>query len=222
MANELSNCPALLAVRYSSPFAGISGSQCVSPGSQNVSLVSFQPVSSVSLTTGHWPLFSSLALPPCLGFVHDPQARPDAIPLARSVCRVRFLVGQDSNLIVRRIINDTIGIVSHDPALAHLWPRLAALAVTTPTRPHLASVIRHLPSVIRDPAYVIRHLSSAIRHVSSAIRHMACGMCHPAFVICHFSFPIPRSAFRIFSRKGPTTFWHPGNREKATSLISTV
>src|SRR5208282_1414684 len=83
------------------------------------------------------------------------QAMPDAIALARSVCRVRSLVGQDSNLVVRRIINDTIGIVSHDPTLAHLWRRLAALAVTTPTRPHLASVIRH-------PASVIRHLSFSI------------------------------------------------------------
>src|SRR5208337_1588138 len=65
--------------------------------------------------------------------------------------------------------NDTIGIVSHDPTLAHLWRRLAALAFTTPTRPHLASVIRHL--------------SSAIRHLPSVIRL--------------FSFPIPRSEFRI-------------------------
>ena len=45
---------------------------------------------------------------------------PDTSALARSVCRVRSLVRQDSNLVVRRIINDTIGIVSDDPTLAHL------------------------------------------------------------------------------------------------------
>jgi hypothetical protein len=93
-------------------------------------------------------------------------------------------VGQDSNLVVHRIINDTIGIVSHDPTLAHLWRRLAALAFTTPTRPHLASVIRHPPSVIR----------------------------HPPFVIRLFSFPIPRSEFRIphFLAEGATHFLAPG------------
>jgi len=98
------------------------------------------------------------------------QALPDAIAVARSVCRVHSLVGHDSNLVVRRIIKDTIGIVSHDRTLAHLWRRLAALLVTTSARPDFASVLRH-------PAFVI---------------------CHPALVICHLSFPIPHSAFRIF------------------------
>ncbi|MGZ3357505.1 MAG: hypothetical protein ACXVBO_22015, partial [Isosphaeraceae bacterium] len=72
--------------------------------------------------------------------------------------------------------------MSHDPTLAHLWRRLAALPVTTPTRPHLASGIRH-------PASVLRHLPSVIRHLTFAIRL--------------FCFPIPRSAFRIpHSSKG--------------------
>jgi len=42
-----------------------------------------------------------------------------------------------------------------------------------------------------------RHLPSAIRHLSSAISPSP--------------FPIPNSAFRIFYRKGPPTFWHPAN-----------
>jgi len=84
-------------------------------------------------------------------------------------------------MIVHRIINDTIGIVSHDPTLAHLWRRLAALAFTTPTRPHLASVIRHL--------------SSAIRHLPSVIRHPASAICHPPFLLPHSPFRIPHSAF---------------------------
>ena len=44
---------------------------------------------------------------------------------------------------------------------------------------------------------VICHPPSAIRHLSSAISPSP--------------FPIPNSAFRIFYRKGPPTFWHPGN-----------
>src|SRR5208283_3550880 len=95
------------------------------------------------------------------------QALPVASSLARSICRVRFLVGQASNLVINRIINDTMGIVSHDPTLAHLWRRLAALAFTTPTRPHLPSVIRHPASAI----------------------------CHPPFLLPHSPFRIPHSAF---------------------------
>jgi len=107
-------------------------------------------------------------------------------------------------MIVHRIINDTIGIVSHDPTLAHLWRRLAALAFTTPTRPHLASVIRHLSSAIRHPPSAICHLSYAIRHLPFAICHPPSGICHLSSAIRHlpsvirlFSFPIPRSEFRI-------------------------
>src|SRR5208282_279368 len=79
------------------------------------------------------------------GFVRE--ALPDAVALSRLACRVRTLVGQGFHLVVRRIINDTIGIVSHDRSLAHPLGRLATLAVTTPTRPHLASVLRHPPFV---------------------------------------------------------------------------
>src|SRR5208337_4478743 len=42
--------------------------------------------------------------------------------------------------------------------------RLAALPVTTPTRPHLASIIRHSPSVICHLPSVICHLPSVIAH----------------------------------------------------------
>jgi len=120
-------------------------------------------------------------------------------------------MGQDSNLVVRRIINDMIGIVSHDPALAHLWRRLALLPVTTPTRPHFAYVIPHPASVIRHLTFAIRHLTFAIRHLTFAIRHLTFAIRLLAFVICHltfairhltfairlFTFPIPHSAFRI-------------------------
>ena len=118
------------------------------------------------------------------------QALPDASALARSVCRVRFLVGQDSILVVLRIINDTIGIVSHDPTLAQLWRRLAALAFHAATRVHRGLLIRH-------PAFVICHLPSVIRHLPSVIRHL--------------SFPIPRSEFRIphFLAEGATHFLAP-------------
>jgi len=101
-------------------------------------------------------------------------------------------------MIVHRIINDTIGIVSHDPTLAHLWRRLAALAFTTPTRPHLASVIRHLSSAIRHLPFVIRHLSYAIRHLPFAICHPPSGICHLSSAFSPSPFPVPNSAFRIF------------------------
>ena len=89
----------------------------------------------------------------------------------RSVCRVRSLVRQVSNRVVRRIINDTIGIKSHDRTLAHLWRRLAALPVTTPTRLHLASV-----------------------HPPSGIRHPPSEICHPPFRLPHSPFQNPQSA----------------------------
>src|SRR5208283_5051181 len=106
------------------------------------------------------------------------EALPDAIALSRLACRVRTFVGQDSNLVIRRILGDSLRIVSYNPTLAHLRRRLAVLPVTTPTRPHLASgsrhpaaVIRHLLSVIRHLLSVIRHLLSVIRHLLSVIRH---------------------------------------------------
>ena len=48
-------------------------------------------------------------------------------------------MGQDSNLVVRRIIDDTIGIVSHDPTVAHLLRRLAGLGFAFPTATRRAS-----------------------------------------------------------------------------------
>ena len=94
--------------------------------------------------------------------------------------------------------------MSHDPTLAHLWHRLAALPVTTPTRPHFASVIprpasviRHLPSVIRHLPSVIRHLPSVIRHLPSVIRHLPSVIRHLGFAIRLFCFPIPRSEFLL-------------------------
>jgi len=62
------------------------------------------------------------------------EALPDAIALSRLACRVPTFVGQDSNLVVGRIINDTIGIVSHDRTGASLCHRLAALPFIAATR----------------------------------------------------------------------------------------
>jgi len=95
------------------------------------------------------------------------EALPGAIALSRLACRVRTLVGQDSNLVVRRIINATIGIVSHDRTAAFLCHRLAALPFLAATRLHLA------------------------------LLRLAFVICHLAFVIRHSCFPIPHSEFRI-------------------------
>src|SRR5208337_2270878 len=46
-------------------------------------------------------------------------------------------VGQDSNLVVYRILNDRMRIVSRDPTQARLCHRLAALASIAPIRLHL-------------------------------------------------------------------------------------
>jgi len=73
------------------------------------------------------------------------EALPDAIALSRLACRVcsRSPVGQDSNLVVGRILNDTMRIVSRDPTEALLCHRLAALACIAAIRLHLGPVIRH-------------------------------------------------------------------------------
>src|SRR5271157_4132941 len=111
---------------------------------------------------------------------------PDTIALVRPVCRVRSLVRQDSNLVVHRIINDTIGIASHDRTLAPLRRHLAALPVTTSTRPHLASGIRH-------PASVIRSLPSVIRRLTFAIRLFALPIPRSEFLLPHFPKGFQRS-----------------------------
>ena len=72
------------------------------------------------------------------------EALPDAIALSRLACRVRTFVEQDSDLVIRRIINDTIGIVSHDRTGACLCRRLAALPFIAATRLHLVLLIPHL------------------------------------------------------------------------------
>ena len=80
----------------------------------------------------------------------------EAIALGHSVCRVRSHVGRNSDLVVRRILNDTMGILSDERTGASLCHRLAALPFIAATRLDLALLIRHL-------AFVIRHLAFAIR-----------------------------------------------------------
>jgi len=146
------------------------------------------------------------------------EALPDAIALSRLACRVRTFVGEGSNFVIRRILSDTLRIVSHYRTGASLCHRLAALPFPAATRLHLARLIshlqfapryleltlRHLAFVICHLAFVICHLAFAIRHPAFAIRHPAFVICHPAFVICHpafairlFCFPIPRSEFLL-------------------------
>src|SRR5271157_2225107 len=123
------------------------------------------------------------------------EALPDAIALSRLACRVRTFVGQDSDLVGRRIINDTIGIVSHDRTGASLCRRLAALPFSAATRLHLELALRHLAFVICHLAFVICHLAFVICHSSFAICHLPFGICHPPFP--HSAFRIPHSAFSV-------------------------
>src|SRR5271157_820454 len=125
------------------------------------------------------------------------EALPDAIALSRLACRVRTFVGQDSNRVIRRILSDTLRIVSHDRTGASLCHRLAALPLIAATRLHLALLIPHLhsppatwsspsatwssPSTTWHSSFAICHSSSAICHLSSAARHP------PSFAICHSS-----------------------------------
>src|SRR5208283_358444 len=128
------------------------------------------------------------------------EALPDAIALSRLACRVRTFVGQDYDLVIRRILSDRLRIVSHDRTGASLCHRLAALPFIAATRLHLARLIPHLQ-------FAPRHLELALRGLELALRHLAFVLCHLAFAICHlpsaFSpspFPVPNSSFRIFRR----------------------
>src|SRR5271157_1615363 len=96
----------------------------------------------------------------------------EAIALARSVCRVRSLVGQDY-LVVRRFLDDTMGIVCDDRTEASLCHRLAAFPFIASTRLHLALLVRHLVFVLGHLAFVIRHLPFVSYHPASVIRHLA-------------------------------------------------
>src|SRR5208337_1207171 len=81
----------------------------------------------------------------------------EAIALGHSVCRVRSHVGRNSDLVVRRILNDTMGILSDERTGASLCHRLAALPFIAATRLDLALLIRHLAFVIRHPPSGICH-----------------------------------------------------------------
>ena len=98
------------------------------------------------------------------------EALPDAIALCRLACRVLTFVGQDSVLVIRRILSDTLRIVSHDWTGAALCHRLPALPFIAATRLHLA--------------LLIPHLQFAPRHLDLPIRHLAFVICQLPFVIC--------------------------------------
>src|SRR5271157_1072517 len=122
----------------------------------------------------------------------------EAIALAHSVCRVRSLVGQDFSLVVRRFLDDTMGIVSDDRTEASLCHRLAAFPFIASTRLHLALLIRHLEFVLGHLAFVIRHLPLVIYHPASVIRHLAFAIRRPASVLRHLAFAIRHLAFAIW------------------------
>jgi hypothetical protein len=96
------------------------------------------------------------------------EALPDAIALSRLACRVRTFVGQGSNLVIRRILSDTLRIVSHDRTGASLCHWLAALPFIAATRLHLALLIPHLRFAPRHLEIALRHLAFVICHLSSA------------------------------------------------------
>src|SRR5271157_896906 len=118
------------------------------------------------------------------------EALPDAIALSRLACRVRTFVGQDSDLVIRRILSDTLRIVSHDRTGASLCHWLAALPFIAATRLHLALLIPHLRFAPRHLEIALRHLAFVICHLPSVIRHLT-------FAIRLFAFPIPRSEFLL-------------------------
>ncbi len=117
------------------------------------------------------------------------EALPDAIALCRLACLVRTFVGQDSILVVRRVINDTSGIVSHDRTEDSLCHRLAFLPFIAATRLHLALLIPHLQ-------FAPRHLGLALRYLAFVICHLPSVVRHPTSVIRLFCFSIPHPKIR--------------------------
>ena len=113
------------------------------------------------------------------------EALPDAIALCRLACRVRTFVGQDSILVVRRVINDTSGIVSHDG-------------------PKIPSVIGSLFCSSLQPPACTSHCSSPIFSSPPApgtrLRYLAFVICicrpHPTSVTRLFCFSIPHPKIR--------------------------
>src|SRR5208337_1878120 len=72
------------------------------------------------------------------------MALPATIALFRLVCRGRTFVGQDSNLVVRRIPDDTLVILFHALTLCRRWHRLAASSFMPATQGHLAQANHHV------------------------------------------------------------------------------
>src|SRR5271157_4207982 len=125
------------------------------------------------------------------------EALPDAIALSRLACRVRTFVGQDSNRVIRRILSDTLRIVSHDRTGASLCHRLAALPLIAATRLHLALLIPHLQFAARHLELTLRRLELTLRHLAFVICHLPFVICHLPFVICYLAFAICHLAFVI-------------------------
>ncbi|MGZ3302029.1 MAG: hypothetical protein ACXWO3_14340, partial [Isosphaeraceae bacterium] len=93
------------------------------------------------------------------------EALPDAIALSRLACRVRTFVGQGSNRVIRRILSDTLRIVSHDRTGAALCHRLAALPLIAATRLHLVLLIPHLQFASRHQEFALRYLAFVMCHL---------------------------------------------------------
>src|SRR5208337_1773422 len=87
------------------------------------------------------------------------EALPGAIALFRLACRVLTLVRQDSILVVRRIINDTIAIVSHD--------RTGVILCQGPIA--LPFVIGHLAFLLSRSCLLIPHSEFRLPHSAQRI-----------------------------------------------------
>ena len=141
------------------------------------------------------------------------EALPDVIALSQLACRVRTFVGQDSVLVIRRILSDMLRIVSHDRTGAALCHWLGALPFIAATRLHLALLIPHLQ-------FEPRHLEIALRHLASVIRHLPSVIRHPAFAIRLFCFPILHSKIR--NPQFPKLFQRPHQLAVPGGLVAAV
>jgi hypothetical protein len=110
------------------------------------------------------------------------------------------LVGQDSNLVVRRIPYDTLGILFHALTQCQRWHRLAAFTFMAATQVQLAQANHHVALATCHPPYPTP--SSATRNWV----RLAC-VCHPV---------------GFESGRGQPLSATQGKREATFALVTTV
>src|SRR5271157_1946966 len=108
------------------------------------------------------------------------------------------LVGQDSNLVVRRIPDDTLEILFHALTQCQRWHRLAAFTFMAATQVRLAQANHHVALATCYPPYPTP--SSATRNWV----RFACVICYEMDLLPYYLWSHDRSSLTLYDQERST------------------